>query len=189
MALQSKENDFIIFQIIYNNCSMKHFHKLALLTSIFALSLASCSNKTRLECFETSDTADPVSGMCYQIGRKDVIENFYVLANPINPDADPKDYQYDFTWRDDMRVEHISFVEGLEGKRVISFLKLNSHSLKLQIDSTLSNPKATSGYVKISHLAFDALSERAKTANLYAYVAIGDDHGLVEKPSQNQTNE
>ena len=168
---------------------MRHLNKLALLTSIFALSLTSCSNKTRLECFETSNEADPVSGMCYQVGRKDVIENFYVLAMPTNPDADPKDYQYDFTWRDDMRVEYISLVEGLEGKRVISFLKLNNHSLKLQIDSTLSNPNATYGYVKISHLAFNPISERAKNANLYAYVAIGDEHGLVKKPSQNQANE
>lgn len=168
---------------------MRHLNILALLTSIFALSLTSCSNKTRLECFETSDAADAVSGKCYQVTRKDVIENFYILGMPTNPDANPNDYQYDFTWRDDMRVEHISLVEGLEGKRIISFLKLNSHSLKIQIDSTLSNPKATFGYVKISHLAFDAISERAKNANLYAYVAIGDDHGLVEKPSQNQANE
>ena len=125
----------------------------------------------------------------FEVGRKDVVENFYIIAQPTNPDADPKDYQYDFAWRDDMRVEYISLVEGLEGKRVISFVKINSHSLKLQIDSTLSNPNATFGYVKISHLAFDAISERAKTADLYAYVAVGDNHGLVEKPSQNQANE
>ena len=161
---------------------MKSLQKLALLVPVFALSLVSCSNKTRCECLETSDSPDYSEGMCYQVSRKNVVEHLYLINLPTNPDDPDKNYKYDFEWADEMRVEYISMVEGLEGKHVISFLKLNSHSLKLTIDATVNDPTATSGYIKISHLAFKPLSDRAKNSNLYAYVSIGDDYGLVNKP-------
>lgn len=168
---------------------MKQLNKLALLGSVIALSLASCSNKSRCECLETSDSPDYVEGMCYQVSRKNIIESVYLINLPLNPEAPTAEYQYDFAWREDMRVEFISFEGGLKGKRIDSFLPLDPHSLKLTIDSTLEDPSATSGYIKISHLAIKPLSERAKNANIYAYVSIGDERGLVEKPAQTQTNE
>lgn len=167
---------------------MRQLNKLALLTTIFSLSLVSCSNKSRCECFETSDTPDYVEGMCYQVSRKNVIETVYLINLPLNPEDDEKNYRYDFEWKDDMRVEYISLEEGLQGKRIISFLKLTKHSMRVTIDSTLADPNATYGYIKISHLAFTPLSERAQNANLYAYVSIGDERGLVNKPTT-QSNE
>ena len=168
---------------------MNHLNKLALLTSIFALSLTSCSNKTRCECLETCNSPDYVEGMCYQVCRKNIVESVFVLDLPLNPEDPTEQYKYDFEWREEMRVEYISLEGGLKGKRIISFLKLDPHSMKLDIDGALENPNATSGYVKISHLAFKPLSERAKNSNLFAYVAIGDERGLVEKPAQTQENE
>ena len=168
---------------------MKQLNKLALLTSVFVLSLTSCSNKVRYECLETSDSPDYIEGMCYQVSRKNIVESIFLMNLPSNPDAPTAEHQYDFVWREDMRVEYISFEGGLKGKRIISFLQLDPHSLKLTIDSTLENPNATGGYVKISHLAIKPLSDKAKNANIYGFVSIGDERGLVDKPTQTEPNE
>jgi len=161
---------------------MKLFSKLVLLLSTLPLPLTSCSNKIRCECLESSDSPDYSEGMCYQVSRRNIIESVFLINLPLNPDDPNKDYQYDFEWRDNMRVEYISLEEGLKGKRIISFLKIDPHSVKLTIDSVPLDQKATFGYVKISHLAFKPLSKRAQNSNLFAYVAIGDERGLVEKP-------
>ena len=165
---------------------MKQLNKLALLTSVFVLSLASCTNKARLECMESSDSPDYVSGKCLQVSRKNILEYIFIMNLPLNPEADPKEYQYDFEWNENLREEFITFEGGLKGKRMISFLKLDTHSLKLYIDGEPEDLKLTSGYVKISHFAITPLSERAKNANIYAYVAVGDEHALVDKPAQAQ---
>lgn len=168
---------------------MKCFNKLALLAGVFLLSLTSCSNKVRCECFETADSPDPVSGKCYQVSNRNILENIFIVNLPLNPDAPKAEHEYDFVWRDDMRVEYISLEEGLKGKRIISFLLLDPHSMRLQIDGTLDNPNATFGYVKILHLGIKPLSQRAKNANLFAYVSIGEENGLVDKPGQTQVDE
>ena len=67
---------------------------------------------------------------------------------------------------------------------LVSAFKIGANVLKLQIEHSLNNPEATSGYIKVSRYAFKALTERVKEAYLYAYVAIGATADLVNKPAE-----
>ena len=77
----------------------------------------------------------------------------------------------------------MTFTDGLKGKLVQNAMKMSSSSIKLSIYGKIQDPEATFGYIKIRYTNFKALSERAREAYLYAYVAIGSSSGLADKPA------
>ena len=162
---------------------MKRLRKLALLFSVFAISLASCDFEKKCYCLESSNDADYHEGKCYQASRNDIVESVFVINLPLNPDANEEDYKYDVSFKDSLRVYMFSLVGGLSGKTVISVMKINEHILSIQFDNTVNDIEATHGYVRINRQAFTAHSERAKESYLYAYLAIGDSPSMVDRPA------
>ena len=148
-------------------------------------------------CLETSDTAQYIDGKCYQISREheietkdeqgnvinreDIVEKFYLINKPINPKDKESEWQYDIKWKETLSVSDFSFVEGLEGKIINKLERVSDHTVYLEVFKALSDKKETSGYVRVKESAFDALTETAKDKRLYAYVAIGDESGMVNK--------
>ena len=157
--------------------------KAFLLIGTTLFTLCSCSLEKRCECLETSTDRDSVAGMCYQANRFNVVESVYLINNPINPDDEPENYQYDITWSDTIRLDNFSFVGGLAGKSIMTILRLNESIIKVTFDGSVTDKNATSGYIRILPTAFTAHSERARDSVLYAYIAIGDTGGtMVAKP-------
>ena len=166
---------------------MKNISKALLLFASIPLLLASCGKSERKAYFlETSNTFEYVDGMCYQAYRSDIVETIYVINLPINPEANPSEYQYDVTFIDDVKNIYVTLTDGLEGKKVNSVFKIADNILKININKICQNEEATWGYIKINKRAFTAHTKRADDVNICAYVAIGD-HGkeLVNKPTIN----
>lgn len=164
---------------------MNILKKIALLSSVTLLSLMACDFEKKCYCLETSNDADYHAGMCYQATNKDIVEVVYLINPPLNPDkGEDEEYKYDIIWNDSVKISDITFTDGLEGKKLVSAFKIGANVLKLQIEHSLNNPEATSGYIKVSRYAFKALTERVKEAYLYAYVAIGATADLVNKPAE-----
>lgn len=161
---------------------MKILKKSVLLLGAALLSLCSCSLEKRCECLETSDSLEYTSGMCYQASRINVVESVFLINNPVNPDDGPENYQYDITWSEIVVLDNFSCVEGLKGKHIMSILRLSSHVIKVTFDGAVSDKSATYGYIRILPNAFTGHTERAIDSVIYAYVAIGDSSGLVQKP-------
>ena len=161
----------------------KHL-KLSLLIAGLPLVLSSCEYfiEKKVYCLDTSNDVGYVDGMCYQASRYDVVEAIFIINNPTNPEADPEDYTYDIVWNKNITVGDISFIGGLAGKKVTSVLKVTDQVIKINIEHHVDDQEATFGYIKVSQYSFKAISKRAREAYLYAYVAIGDKAGLVEKP-------
>ena len=153
---------------------MKSLVKIALLSSVIAFSLTACGNERRCYCLETSDTTTYVEGKCFQVdGTKDIVETIFIT----NPNGE------DIEFNNIINESHITFTDGLKGKRVQNAMRMSSNSIKVSIFGLLDNPEATFGYIKIRYTNFRALSERAKEAYLYAYVAIGNSTGMADKPA------
>ena len=165
---------------------MKLGRSLSLLACVCSFALSACDFEKRCYCLETGNDLDYVQDMCYQANRSDIVEQVYLYNLPINPEADPKEYKYDISWKKDQRVDYFSFTGGLTGKRVLMVFRISDTILKVSFDSALANNEATSGYLKVNPAAFKGLTERATDAFLYAYIAIGDTSGLVNKPSDEQ---
>ena len=169
---------------------MKSILKISLLLASIPLALSACEKfEKHTYCLETSNDTTYHPGMCYQASTSDVLESVFIINPPINPEADEKDYQYDLMWNYSIKLSYFTFTGGLVGKKIISVLKLGSDVIKVNIDNTCENQKATSGYIKISHYAYTALSERAKDAYAFAYVALGPASDLVVKPSNTNEND
>ena len=153
---------------------MKSLVKIALLSSVIAFSLTACGNERRCYCLETSDTTTYVEGKCFQVdGTKDIVETIFIT----NPNGE------DIEFNNIINESHITFTDGLVGKRVQNAMRMSSNSIKVSIFGLLDNPDAAFGYIKIRYTNFKALSERAKEAYLYAYVAIGNSTGMADKPA------
>ncbi len=153
---------------------MKSLVKIVLLSSVMALSITACGNEKKCYCLETSDTTTFVEGKCFQIdGTRDIVETIFIT----NPNGE------DLEFNNIIDESHITFTDGLKGKRVQNAMRMNSYSIKVSIFGKIDNPEATFGYIRIRYSNFKALSERAKEAYLYAYVAIGDSTGLADKPA------
>ena len=156
---------------------MKSLIKIALLSSVIALSLTACGNEKRCYCLETSDSSTYTEGKCCQInGALDIVETIFIF----NPDG------ADLEFNNTINESHITFTDGLVGKRVHNAMKMSSSSIKVSIFGKIDNPDATFGYIKIRYTNYKALTERVREAYLYAYVAIGDSTGLVDKPADVQ---
>ena len=153
---------------------MKSLVKIALLSGVMALSLTACGNERKCYCLETSDTPTYVEGKCFQIdGTKDIVETIFIT----NPNGE------DIEFNNIIDESHITFTDGLKGKRVQNAMRMNSYSIKVSVFGKIDDPEATFGYIRIRYSNFKALSERAKEAYLYAYVAIGTSTGLADKPA------
>ena len=151
---------------------MKSLTKSALLSGVMILSLTGCSYEKTCYCLETGDVLTYEEGKCYQVTRSDVVETFFVY----NPDGK------DVAFVEAVDASQISFTDGLAGKRIESVMRMSDSSFKITIYGQINDPEATFGYIKVRYTNFKALSERAKDAYLFAYVAIGDQSGLVDKP-------
>ena len=138
---------------------MKSLVKIALLSGVMALSLTACSTERKCYCLETSDSTTFVDGKCFQVdGTRDIVETIFI-TNPNGADVE---------FNTIINESHITFTDGLKGKRVQNAMRLNTYSIKVSI---------------FGNSNFKALSERAREAYLYAYVAIGDSTGLADKPA------
>ena len=156
---------------------MKKLVKIALFTSVIAFSLSACGEEKRCYCLETSDTVTYVEGKCFQIdGTKDIVETIF-LTNPNGEDVE---------FNNIIDESQITFTDGLKGKRVQNAMMMSSSCIKVSIFGKIQDPKATFGYIRIRYTNFKALSERAKEAYLYAYVAIGDSTSMIDKPADAQ---
>ena len=153
---------------------MKSLVKIALLSSVIALSITACGKERSCYCLETSDTTTYVEGKCFQIdGTKDIVETIFIT----NPNGE------DLEFNNIIDESQITFTDGLQGKRVQNAMRMSYCSIKVSIYGKIQNPEATFGYIRIRYSNFKALSERAKEAYVYAYVAIGDSTGMVDKPA------
>ena len=162
---------------------MKSIKKIALLSSIFALSLTSCELQKTCLCLETSSTEKVSEGMCSQVRRSEEVDTVYLINTPTNPEADLSEYTYDITWSSVVSNDHVSFTNGLKGKRIHRVFRISDTVILVDMYGKTDDPEATFGYIKISPDAFEAHTNRAKNAFLKAYVSISDNPGMVEKPS------
>ena len=153
---------------------MKCLNKAALLFASLGLLLTSCVQEPSCYCLETSDTVTYVEGKCFQSdGTKDIVETIF-LTNPNGEDVE---------FNNIIDESQITFTDGLKGKRVQNAMMMSSSCIKVSIFGKIQDPNATFGYIRIRYTNFKALSERAKEAYLYAYVAIGDSTGMTDKPA------
>ena len=113
---------------------MKNVKKLSILLSIIPMLLTACDNEKKAYCLETCDAPDYVQGQCYQASRKDILESVHLIALPLNPDkgAD-EEYKYPLTWSNVINTEFFYLLGGLEGKKVLSVLKLGENVIKVNI--------------------------------------------------------
>ena len=156
---------------------MKSLVKIALLSSVVVFSLTACGRERRCYCLETSDTSTYVEGKCFQIdGTKDIVETVF-LTNPNGEDIE---------FNTIIDESQVTFTDGLKGKRVQNAMKMSSSCIKVSMYGKIDDPEATFGYIRIRYTNFTALSERAKEAYLYAYIAIGDSTGMTDKPADIQ---
>ena len=161
--------------------------KLLLLLAVVPFALTSCEEfkEKQSYCLETSDTFEYKEGLCYQVSRKDILESVFVIAPPTNPDkAENEKYTYPITWKDEIHTEYFSFVRGLEGKKVISILKLGDNVLKVNIEGAINKEKPSYyGFIKIHFRAFKSYTPETKEAYLYAFVTVGPSSDVVRKPA------
>lgn len=166
---------------------MKKFIKVSLLLACVPFALAACEDfEKKCFCMETSTTLEYVEGKCYQASYKDILETIYVINLPINPEADPSEYKYDITFVAEVKNTYLTLTGGLEGKKINSVFRLDDNIIKVNIQNVAQDEEATYGYIKISERAFTANTDRVRNANLYAYVALGEQSNiLVDKPTIN----
>ena len=167
---------------------MKNIVKASLLLAAIPLALSACSDLgDRLVILETSNTIEYVQGKCFQLSYKQCVETLYIFSVPNNPEADPSEYTYDFTWKDEQKNSYFDFIDGLSGKSLISILKVSNYCLKLNVKGSCDDVTATYGYIKVFRYAYDSLSEKVKDIPIYAYVAIGEQASqMVDKPALNE---
>ena len=164
---------------------MKNVKKLSVLLSIIPMLLTSCSNEKRDRFLETCDAPDYVADKCYQASYKDILESIHLIALPLNPDKDDKEeYKYPITWNSVINTEFFTLQGGLEGKKVMSVLKLGENVIKVNITGASTNKDEEYGYIKVHFRAFTSYIEETKEAYLYAYVAMGDNPALIDKPAE-----
>lgn len=144
-------------------------------------------------CLETGITSSYVKGKCAQISRilkeksdeddEEIDDSFETekiyIFNNFSSEG------YDIKWKDDIGHLDIMFLDGLRGKKVYQVTKIDDHTLEVEIEKSVNNLSATFGYVRIRNDAFTSDNEELKNKNLYAYVSIGDNLDLVDKPSTN----
>ena len=159
---------------------MNMLKKSLLLFAIAGLSVCSCELEKRCECLETSNSLTYVEGMRYQLSRSNIVESFFVINNPINPE-DPDNPKYDIVWNEIVRIDNFSCVDGLAGKHILTIFRLSDNIIKVTVDGSTTKEDATFGYIRILPNAFKANTERATDSVLYAEVAVGDSSGLVNK--------
>lgn len=164
---------------------MKNIKKLSLLLGLVPVLLTSCENfEKKAFCLETSNEPDYVEGTCYQVSPSDILETIH-LINPAIEKDDKGNAKYDIEWKYNVPLSYFSFTEGLEGKKIKSIITLGENVIRLIVYGNVSDPNATSGYIKVSKEAFKAKTERVRDAYLYAYIAIGEPYGQVAKPVSN----
>ena len=177
---QRRENDFYFYKIAYNERDMKVLNKVALLTSVFLLTLSSCVGEKKAYVLETSDHIDYVEGTCFQASREDIVDTVFLINLP-SKDKDGNDV-YDIEWNQSLVKSYFTFTTGLIGKKVIDVFTVENNVLKINFDGRLENPDAREGCIKVSPHAFKAKNEKTRDAYLYAYIVIGDKSGFVDKP-------
>ena len=167
---------------------MKNLFKVSLLFASIPLALSSCTDVSdRVICLETSNTIEYVENMCYQVSYKQSVETVYLITPPNNPEAQSSEYTYDIIWKDEQKNSYFDFIDGLEGKTLISILKVSNNVLKLNIKGSCKDVVAKYGYIKVFRYAYTSQNDKIKDIPIYAYVAIGEQPAqLVEKPALNK---
>ena len=164
---------------------MKPLLKVALLFSVIPMAISACSDikKYVYNAVENSNTDTYVSGKCYQVSYKNVSETAYLIALPNNPEADPSEYTYDFSWNNDIRNSYLEFTGGLNGKKITRVFVVAENVLKVNFNGVCKDSNATYGYIKIYRYAFTANVKKLEDKNLFVYFAIGEQASLlVDKP-------
>ena len=166
---------------------MKNIVKVSLLLASAPFALSACTDVgKRVVCVGTSNTIEHIQDKCYQISYKQSVETLYLFSLPNNPEADPKEYTYDYIWKDEQKNSYFDFQDGLKGKTLISILKISNYVLKLNVKGSCDDPTATYGYIKVFRYAYDSQTSNVKDIPIYAYVAIGEQGStLVDQPQLN----
>ena len=173
----------IFSKYYYNEDTMRKVQKIAALSTIFLLALAGCTGETKAYCLETSDTFEYYEGKCFQANKNDVVDTIFIMNLPNNPEAEPEQYKYDLKWNATINTDHFTFTGGLKGKKIIEAFRVDDVTIKINFDGK-SQSDETFGYVRVNPLAFESTSKATKDAYLYAYVAVGETSGLVDKPAE-----
>ena len=167
---------------------MKKLIRVSLLLASVPFALTACTDVgDRRVCLDTSNTIDLVQNKCYQMSFKQCVETLYLIAPPNNPEAPASEYTYDINWKDEQKNSYFDFMDGLEGKAMISILKVSNTVLKLNIKGSCKDVTAKYGYIKVFRYAYTSLTDEIKDIPIYAYVAIGEQPSqLVDKPALNK---
>ena len=167
---------------------MKKLIKVSFLLASIPFALTACTDVGDLYvCLETSNTIDLVENKCYQVCYKQCVETLYLITPPNNPEAPASEYTYDISWKDEQKNAYFNFMDGLEGKELISILKISNTVLKLNIKGSCKDVTAKYGYIKVFRYAYTSLTNNIKDIPIYAYVAIGEEASqLVDKPVLNK---
>ena len=166
----------ILFTII--EC-MKKLNKSLLLLTLSSLLLTACSWEKKSFCLETSTSPDFVSGKCAVASPTDINQTIYVYCSEMAEDKS----NFLISWNDVIYLKYFSFSGGLEGKKVDSAIYIAKNTLKVEFHGLCRDEKATGGYFKVSNLAFTGHTEKTKDATLYAYIAISNELGDIDKPA------
>ena len=159
---------------------MKKLKKSLLLLTLSSLLLSACNWEKRSFCLETSTSPDFVSGKCAVASPTDINQTIYVYCSEMTEDNS----KYLISWNDIIYLKYFSFSGGLDGKKVDSVIYVAKNTLKVEFHGLCRDENATGGYFKVSNLAFTGNSEKTKDAILYAYIAIGEELGDVDKPAE-----
>ena len=165
--------------IVYNRERMKKIKSPVLLLTLTSLLLTACDFEKRSFCLDTSSSINYVAGQCAVVSRKDINQTLYVYCNIKNEKGD----NFMITWSDVLSPAYFAFTGGLEGKKVDTAIFVSNNTLKVDFHGLVKDEKATGGYLQVRSIAFKSHSEETKDANLYAYIAIGDKLGDMDKPA------
>ena len=158
---------------------MKTIKKSLLLITLSSLLLTACDVEKRSFCLDSSSTIDYVSGKCAVVSNKDINQTIYIYCNQKNDKGD----NYVMTWSDILSTAYFAFTGGLDGKKVDSAVFVANNTLKVAFHGLCKDETATSGYLQVRSIAFKSHSDETKDATLYAYVAIGEKLGDIDKPA------
>ena len=165
--------------IVYNRERMKKIKSSILLLTLSSLLLTACDIEKRSFCLDSSSTIDYVEGQCAVASPKDINQTIFIYCNQKTEKGD----NFLITWSDILSPKYFSFTGGLEGKKVDSAIYVNNNTLKVDFHGLCRDETATYGYFRVNSIAAKGHSEETTDATLYAYIAIGEKLGDMEKPA------
>ena len=165
--------------IVYNKGRMKKIRSSILLLTLTSLLLTACDIEKRSFCLDSSSVMDYVEGKCAVVSPKDINQTIYIYCNQKNEKGD----NFVITWSDVLSPKYFEFTGGLEGKKVDTAIFVGNNTLKVDFHGYCKDENATFGYLKANTIAVKTHTDDTKDANLYAYIAIGEKLGDIDKPA------